>query len=220
MSKIFTNNDWDTILEKECSSEYFQKILDYVTIERQNYKVFPPKDSVFRAFQLTSYQNTRVVILGQDPYHEVGQANGLAFSVNKGQKLPRSLKNIYLELSSDIGVTCGDNGDLTSWASQGVLLLNTSLTVRESTANSHSKIGWTRFTDAVISEINKKSTPVIFVLWGNNARAKKSLIDTNRHHIIESAHPSPLSARRGFFGSKPFSKCNSILKSPIDFTIK
>lgn len=177
----------------------------------QGCNVYPPQEQIFSAFDKTPLDQVRVVILGQDPYHEANQANGLAFSVNSGTKIPPSLRNIFKELKDDLGGELRTNTDLSDWAEQGVLLLNTSLTVIESQANSMSKL-WEPFTDSVIRLLNEQERPIVFVLWGNNARKKKSIIDTSRHYVIESAHPSPLSANRGFFGSKPFSKTNQILK--------
>ena len=167
---------------------------------------------IFNCFKLTDYNDVKVVILGQDPYHEVGQAQGICFSVPNGIKLPPSLKNIYKELNSDLGLPIYTSGDLTKWAKRGVLLLNTVLTVREGQANSHKNCGWQWFTDQVIKKISNKDKPVVFILWGGNARSKKAIIDQNKHFIVESAHPSPLSAYNGFFGSKPFSKTNKFLK--------
>lgn len=173
--------------------------------------VYPPQEQIFSAFDKTPLDQVRVVILGQDPYHEANQANGLAFSVNSGTKIPPSLRNIFKELKDDFGRDLRTNTDLSDWAEQGVLLLNTSLTVIEGQANSMARL-WEPFTDAIIQLLNKQEHPIVFVLWGNNARKKKSIIDVSRHYVIESAHPSPLSANRGFFGSKPFSKTNQILK--------
>ena len=185
--------------------------------------VYPPRAQLFAALETTPPQAVRCVILGQDPYHEPGQAHGLCFSVKEGTKLPPSLVNIYKELYSDLGIEPSESGDLTAWAKQGVLLLNTTLTVRRGVANSHSKCGWTEFTDEVIKKISEREKPVVFILWGGNARAKKSLIDLSRHFVIESAHPSPLSCYNGFFGSKPFSRTNEYLKSigetPIDWRL-
>jgi uracil-DNA glycosylase len=168
---------------------------------------------IFNALKYTPYSNTKVVILGQDPYHEIGQAHGLSFSVRKGIKIPPSLVNIYKELNSDIGMKIPNHGELTSWARQGVLLLNATLTVREGMANSHKDIGWAIFTDEVIKKLDKNDKPIVFILWGANARSKKKYITNKNHLIIESAHPSPLSAYNGFFGSKPFSRANEFLKS-------
>lgn len=177
----------------------------------QGCNVYPPQEQIFSAFDKTPLDQVRVVILGQDPYHEANQANGLAFSVNSGTKTPPSLRNIFKELKDDLGEDLRTNTDLSDWAEQGVLLLNTSLTVIEGQANSMARL-WEPFTDAIIQLLNKQEHPIVFVLWGNNARKKKSIIDVSRHYVIESAHPSPLSANRGFFGSKPFSKTNQILK--------
>lgn len=177
----------------------------------QGCNVYPPQEQIFSAFDKTPLDQVCVVILGQDPYHEANQANGLAFSVNSGTKMPPSLRNIFKELKDDFGGDLRTNTDLSDWAEQGVLLLNTSLTVIEGQANSMARL-WEPFTDAIIQLLNKQEHPIVFVLWGNNARKKKSIIDMSRHYVIESAHPSPLSANRGFFGSKPFSKTNQILK--------
>lgn len=177
----------------------------------QGCNVYPQQEQIFSAFDKTPLDQVRVVILGQDPYHEANQANGLAFSVNAGTKMPPSLRNIFKEIKADLGGELRTNTDLSDWAEQGVLLLNTSLTVIESQANSMAKL-WEPFTDSVIRLLNEQEQPIVFVLWGNNARKKKSIIDMSRHYVIESAHPSPLSANRGFFGSKPFSKTNQILK--------
>lgn len=177
----------------------------------QGCNVYPPQEQIFSAFDKTPLDQVRVVILGQDPYHEANQANGLAFSVNSGTKIPPSLRNIFKELKDDFGRDLRTSTDLSDWAEQGVLLLNTSLTVIEGQANSMARL-WEPFTDAIIQLLNKQEHPIVFVLWGNNARKKKSIIDVSRHYVIESAHPSPLSANRGFFGSKPFSKTNQILK--------
>lgn len=177
----------------------------------QGCNVYPPQEQIFSAFDKTPLDQVCVVILGQDPYHEANQANGLAFSVNSGTKMPPSLRNIFKELKDDFGGDLRTNTDLSDWAEQGVLLLNTSLTVIEGQANSMARL-WEPFTDAIIQLLNKQEHPIVFVLWGNNARKKKSIIDMSRHYVIESEHPSPLSANRGFFGSKPFSKTNQILK--------
>ena len=177
----------------------------------QGCNVYPPQEQIFSAFDKTPLDQVRVVILGQDPYHEANQANGLAFSVNSGTKMPPSLRNIFKEIKADLGGELRTNTDLSDWAEQGVLLLNTSLTVIESQANSMAKL-LEPFTDSVIRLLNEQEQPIVFGLWGNNARKKKSIIDMSRHYVIESAHPSPLSANRGFFGSKPFSKTNQILK--------
>lgn len=211
MSKI--TNDWKDILENEFKKEYFVKIKNFLVEEYNKYNVFPPKKNILNAFELTSYSDTKIVILGQDPYHQYGQAHGLAFSVNYGVRIPPSLQNMYKELKDDLGLYVPNNGYLVKWAKQGVLLLNTSLTVRENEANSHSKIGWQIFTDNVIKALNEREKPIIFILWGNNAKSKIQFINKDRHYILAGVHPSPLSASRGFFGCKHFSKANEILKS-------
>lgn len=204
-------NDWDNVLKNIYDGEYFRPLLLKVQNEYKNKVIFPPKHEVFNAFRLTPFANVKVVIVGQDPYHGVGEAHGLSFSVRDGVKLPPSLKNIYKELYDDLGVPIRNSGDLSSWAKQGVLMLNSTLTVEKDNANSHSNIGWQQFTDDVIRLIDNNKRDVVFILWGNYARSKKALIKNN--FIIESAHPSPFSAYNGFFGSKPFSKCNNYLKS-------
>ena len=204
-------NDWDKVLKNIYDGEYFRPLLLRVQNEYKNKVIFPPKYEVFNAFRLTPFANVKVVIVGQDPYHGVGEAHGLSFSVRDGVKLPPSLKNIYKELYDDLGVPIRTSGDLSSWAKQGVLMLNSTLTVEKDNANSHSNIGWQQFTDDVIKLIDNNKRDVVFILWGNYARSKKTLIKNN--YIIESAHPSPFSAYNGFFGSKPFSKCNNYLKS-------
>lgn len=204
-------NDWDEILSSEFKKDYYLKIREILKNEYSSRTIFPPMHDIFNALKYTSFSNTRVVILGQDPYHQIGQAHGLSFSVKRGVKIPPSLVNIYKELNSDIGMKIPNHGELTSWAKQGVLLLNATLTVREGQANSHQKIGWSIFTDEIIKILNKSNKPIVFILWGGNARSKKVYITNKNHLIIESAHPSPLSAYNGFFGSKPFSKANSFL---------
>ena len=206
-------NDWDLILQDEYKQEYFKKIVDFINKEYKIKTVFPPKNKILRALNLTDYKSVRVVILGQDPYHGVGEANGLAFAVSDGIKLPPSLKNIYKELESDLGIKPASVGNLECWAKEGVLLLNAVLTVEKDRAASHKNIGWEIFTDKIIEKLNEKEEPVVFILWGNFARSKKSLITNPRHYIIESSHPSPFSANYGFFGSRPFSKTNNYLKS-------
>lgn len=186
--------------------------METVEEEYKNYTVYPEKQNIFNALKYTSYKDTRVLLLGQDPYHGEGQAHGLAFSVQKGVEPPPSLKNIFKELESDVGVKAFKSGCLIPWTKQGVMLLNTSLTVREGEANSHKGIGWTVFTDKIISLLNEKSTPVIFLLWGANAKEKLPLITNSRHYVLLAPHPSPLSASRGFFGCKHFSKVNTILE--------
>jgi uracil-DNA glycosylase len=203
--------DWRPLLEAETKKDYWRTLIDFVNNERAVGKVFPKSADVFNALQLCSYATVRVVILGQDPYHNDGQAMGLSFSVPNGIPLPPSLVNIYKELSADLGVTTRTSGDLSDWAKQGVLLLNSVLTVRAHQAASHQGKGWEQFTDAVLKAVSSKQEHVVFILWGGFARKKKSLIDATKHTIIESAHPSPLSAYAGFFGSKPFSKANAAL---------
>ncbi len=216
-------NDWDRLLEDEFGKEYFQKLTKDIVAEYRRYTCYPPIHDVFNALRLTSYAHTKVLLLGQDPYHNPGQAMGLAFSVNKGVPLPPSLENIFKELRSDIGCQAPQSGDLTPWAKQGVLLLNAILSVRSYRALSHQQYGWAVFTDHIISLLNEKKTPVVFVLWGSFARSKKVLITNPIHHIIENVHPSPLSASRGFFGARPFSKINQFLtetgQKPIDFCL-
>lgn len=212
MKKIF-ENDWEVLLRTEMEKEYYQKLRGFLINEYKTKIIYPDMFSIFNALHYTSYRDTKVVILGQDPYHGPNQAHGLAFSVNPGVRIPPSLLNIYKELKTDLGCYIPNNGYLKKWADQGVLLLNTSLTVRASDANSHSKIGWEIFTDYVIRMLNKREEVVIFILWGNNAKSKIRLITNSRHYIIKSVHPSPLSANRGFFGSRPFSKANQILES-------
>ncbi len=205
------HNDWDEILKEEINKEYFKELLKNVNVLYEEKVIFPPKKDVFNAFRL-SYKDVKVVILGQDPYHGVGEAHGFAFSTLNA-KLPPSLKNIYKELYDDLGIQKDySNGNLFSWVKQGVMLLNTGLTVEKDKPNSHKDLGWHTFTDAVIQKLNEREDPIVFILWGNNARAKKQYITNKRHLVIESAHPSPFSARNGFFGSKPFSKTNEFLE--------
>ncbi len=203
---------WNDFIDQESKKEYFKNLMNKVDEEYANFTCFPSRENIFKAFELTEMNEVKVVILGQDPYHEVNQAHGLAFSVLT-EKLPPSLKNIYKEMSSDLGIMHSDDGDLTYLAKQGVMLLNTTLTVREGLANSHSKFGWQTFTDNAIKALDKIDSTIVFILWGNNARDKKKFITNKNHFVIESAHPSPLSANRGFFGTKPFSRTNEILKS-------
>ena len=220
---VHLGNDWDEILRGEFESEYYLSLREFLKYEYSHHRIYPPMNDIFNALRYTSYADTRVVILGQDPYHGEGQAHGLCFSVKDGTPPPPSLKNIFKELESDLGIKPPKNPELTGWARQGVLLLNTTLTVREGSPQSHKGHGWEIFTDRVMSLLSKREEPIVFILWGGNARAKKSLIDTKRHCIIESAHPSPLSAYNGFFGSRPFSRANDFLRSigrdAIDFTI-
>lgn len=214
-------NTWAALLQCEIESERHVELQRFVEQERVERTVFPPAQYVYAALELTSFESTKVVVLGQDPYHGTGQAHGLSFSVRGNTPIPPSLRNIFQELFSDVSIQREQNGDLTRWAHQGVLLLNTTLTVREGEPGSHKDRGWEHITDAVISALNGKPTRVVFVLWGAHARNKKTLITQAHHVVIESAHPSPLSAHRGFFGSKPFSRINSALEeagiSPIDW---
>ncbi len=206
------DNDWDELLESEFKSDYYQRLRQFLKKEYSTKVIYPDMYKIFEALRLTSYADTRVVILGQDPYHGPKQAHGLAFSVQKGIAIPPSLLNIYKELESDCRCYIPNNGYLVPWADQGVLLLNASLTVVAGQANSHRGMGWEIFTDSIIKRLNKKESPLVFLLWGNKARAKASLVDNPNHLILASAHPSPLSAHRGFFGCKHFSKANSFLK--------
>lgn len=214
-------NNWDIILKEEFEKEYFKKITTF--LDNTKGVVFPKKDNFFKALELTPLDKVKVVILGQDPYHEPNQAMGLAFSVPRGEKIPPSLKNIYKELESDLNIPAPTHGDLTKWAEQGVLLLNTVLTVEEHKALSHHKIGWQIFTDRLIYEVCQLNQPIVFILLGNEAKTKKEMIKNPNHLIIESVHPSPLSANKGFFGSKIFSKTNNYLiknnLNPIDWYI-
>ena len=216
-------NNWDNILDEEYHQEYFKNIVKFINHEYKVKTCYPPKSRILRALSLTDYDNVKVVILGQDPYHGEGEANGLAFAVSNGIKLPPSLINIYKELYNDLGIPPANVGNLECWAKEGVLLLNAVLTVEKDKAASHKDIGWEKFTDVIIKKINEKDTPVVFILWGNFARSKKNLITNSKHYIIESPHPSPLSASRGFFGSKPFSKTNNFLRKnnikEIDFRV-
>ena len=204
---------WNTIIEEEKQKKYFKELESFIEGEYKEKSIYPPKDKIFSAFDLTPYENLKVVILGQDPYHQKGQAQGLAFSTPASVKNPPSMVNILKEVHSDMGSSHCDNGDLTPWAKQGVLLINTVLTVEDSSANSHKKKGWEFFTDNIIKYISQHNENIIFILWGAPAIKKTKIIDENKHHILTAPHPSPLSSYRGFFGSKPFSKTNKILKS-------
>ena len=216
-------NDWDKLLEGEFSKPYYLELRNFLKAEYNGHTIYPDMYDIFNALKYTPYNKAKVLILGQDPYHEPGQAHGLAFSVKKGTEPPPSLKNIYKELSTDVGFVPPLHGELTKWAEQGVLLLNTSLTVRRSQANSHRGKGWEVFTDRVIELLNQRETPIVFMLWGNNAKAKAPLITNPRHLVLTAPHPSPLSAFSGFFGCKHFSKCNDFLKNngiePIDWSL-
>lgn len=217
-------NKWTPFLKEEFKKDYFLKLSAFLKEEYATKVIYPKKEDVFNAFAYTAFDDVKVVILGQDPYHQPHQAHGLCFSVNKGVKIPPSLVNIYKELNSDLGCYIPSHGCLIDWAKQGVFLLNTTLTVEQSHPNSHFNKGWEIFTDTAIQKLNEKTTPVVFILWGRNARSKKSLITNPNHLILESAHPSPLSAYHGFFESKPFSKCNQFLMEnnlkPIDWQIR
>ncbi len=211
---------WQSALEPEFAKPYIAKLEAFLEAERKAHQVFPPESEVFSALEFTSFDAVRVLVVGQDPYHDDGQAHGLAFSVQRGIKVPPSLVNMYKELESDLGVPRAKHGFLESWARQGVLMLNTVLTVRAHEPASHKKRGWEDFTDAIIKAVSAKSEPVVFVLWGAHAQKKLELIDVKKHTVIQSAHPSPLSASNGFFGSKPFSKINAALKTPIDWSLE
>ena len=215
--------DWNPVLRGEFAKPYWPQLQQFVAEQRAAYRVYPPDDEVFAALHLTPFADTRVVILGQDPYHGPGQAHGLCFSVRDGVAIPPSLANIHKELHTDLGLAIPAHGNLERWARQGVLLLNTTLTVRAGQAASHHGKGWELFTDEVLKAVNGKSQRVVFILWGSNARKKKSLLDLSRHVVIESAHPSPLSAHNGFFGSRPFSRANAALTAaglePIDWSL-
>jgi uracil-DNA glycosylase len=204
-------NEWDNVLEEEYKKDYFKKIKSIVREEYNKKVIFPPANRVFYAFRETPYKDVKVVILGQDPYHGEGEANGLCFSVNRGIKMPPSLKNIYKELKDDLGIDRIDT-DLSDWAKSGVLLLNSVLTVEKDKPASHKMVGWEEFTDNVIKKLNEKDEPVVFILWGNFAKSKIKYITNPKHLVISSAHPSPFSVRQGFFGSRPFSKTNEFLK--------
>jgi len=220
---VMSKTDWNPVLREEFAKPYWAELQQFVIGERAKGTVYPPHDEVFAALHLTSYAEVKAVILGQDPYHGPNQAHGLCFSVRKGVPLPPSLQNIFKELEQDVGCTAPDHGCLDHWARQGVLLLNATLTVRRSQAASHQGKGWEVFTDEVLRMVNEKQERVVFILWGASARKKKALIDTSRHVIIESPHPSPLSASSGFFGSRPFSRANAALveagREPIDWSI-
>lgn len=216
-------NDWDEKLSLIWDSSGFKKFYNLVENEYNNKIIYPPKEDIFRALKLTTFSNLKVVIVGQDPYHGEREANGLSFSVHPGIKVPPSLQNIYKELRDDLGCIIPSNGDLTKWATEGVLMLNAVLTVEKDKPASHRKLGWELFTDYVIKLINLKEEPVVFILWGNFAKEKRALITNPKHFIITSPHPSPFSANKGFFGSKPFSKTNKFLTDnqikPIDWQL-
>lgn len=221
---IKLGSTWKDVLKDEFNKDYFIQLIDFVEKEYQTKTIYPPKEQIFSAFNYTSLENLKVVILGQDPYHGEGQANGLSFSVADGIKLPPSLRNIYKELNDDLGFEISTLGNLESWAKQGVLLLNATLTVEASKAGSHQKKGWEEFTDAVIQQVSDKKENVVFILWGAYAQKKGAKIDREKHLVIETAHPSPLGAYRGFWESKPFSKTNKYLENrnlvPINWEIE
>ncbi|SHF16578.1 uracil-DNA glycosylase [Clostridium fallax] len=218
------NNDWKNLLNEEFSKDYYLKLREFLKKEYQTKTIYPNMYDIFNALHYTAYKDVKVVILGQDPYHGPNQAHGLSFSVKPGVKTPPSLVNIYKELNTDLGCYIPNNGYLKKWTDEGILLLNTSLTVRAGLANSHRGMGWEILTDKIIEILNRREDPIVFILWGNNAISKEKLITNKKHLIIKSPHPSPLSASRGFFGSKPFSKTNNFLKSigktPIDWQIE
>ena len=210
---ITFNNEWDDILKGEFEKEYYINLRNFLKKEYSEYNIFPDMQYIFNSLKYTSYSDVKAVIIGQDPYHGIGQAHGLCFSVKEGIPLPPSLQNIFKELYNDTGITPPRNGTLTKWAGEGVLLMNAVLTVREGQPNSHKGMGWETFTDTVISRLNERERPMVFILWGANARSKKNLITNTNHLILESAHPSPLSAYNGFFGCRHFSKANEFLKA-------
>lgn len=220
---VTLSNDWSQRLERELAAPYMAHLLTQLEYKYNTVTVYPDKENIFNALHFTSYERTKAVVLGQDPYHGPQQAQGLSFSVQPGMKVPPSLKNIYKELEADVGCQIPDHGSLVSWAQQGVLLLNTVLTVEEGHPNSHQGMGWERFTDSIIAALNDRDKPVVFMLWGKQAQIKAESIDAEKHHIIVSPHPSPFAARKGFFGSKPFSRTNAFLESigsePIDWRI-
>jgi uracil-DNA glycosylase len=225
INKLIRNESWKNELKSDFNSDYFMELTSFLKQEYNDFKVFPPKEFIFNAFNGINFNAVKVVIIGQDPYHGKNQAHGLSFSVQRGNKHPPSLVNIFKELEKDLKLPYPKSGDLTPWAKQGVLLLNASLTVRESEANSHQKIGWQQFTDSVIQQLSEKRENIVFLLWGGFAKKKGAKIDNTKHHILITGHPSPLSANRGFwFGNKHFSKTNEILKSlgkgEIDWQIK
>ena len=218
---VHIGNEWDDLLRGQFSQPYYLKLRQFLKSEYDTRRIFPDMNDIFNALRYTSYSDVKAVIIGQDPYHGFGQAHGLCFSVKKGVEVPPSLKNIYKELSDDIGFNPPSHGELTAWAQNGVLLLNAVLTVREGQANSHKGMGWEIFTDEVIKTLNDRSQPIVFLLWGANARAKKQLITSPQHLVLEAAHPSPLSAYNGFFECRHFSKCNAFLSAhgiePVDW---
>ncbi|MCY8007358.1 uracil-DNA glycosylase [Bacillus haynesii] len=221
--KQILNDSWWQQLKDEFNKPYYQELREMLKREYAEHTVYPEPNDIYNALHYTSYENVKVVILGQDPYHGPGQAHGLSFSVQPGVNPPPSLKNIFIELQNDFGADIPNHGSLVSWAKQGVLLLNTVLTVRRGQANSHKGKGWEQLTDSIIDVLNKRDKPVVFILWGRHAQMKKERIDTSKHFIIQSPHPSPFSARNGFFGSRPFSRANQYLKQigdePINWSL-
>lgn len=221
--KEIIHNSWQDVLADEFEKPYYHSLRDFLKKEYKTQKIHPDMYHIFEALELTPYEKVKVVILGQDPYHGANQAHGLSFSVQPGVKIPPSLNNIYKELQSDLGIKPVNHGNLVSWAKQGVLLLNTVLTVREGQAYSHRGQGWERLTDTIIEKLNEREQPVVFILWGKPAQEKMKMIDRSKHIILTSSHPSPLSAHRGFLGSKPFSKTNDVLlalgEQPIDWQL-
>ncbi|MBQ6860407.1 MAG: uracil-DNA glycosylase [Clostridia bacterium] len=221
---VHIGNRWDEILKNEFESEYYKSIREFLKKEHSQYKIYPDMNDIFNSLKYADYDNIKVVIIGQDPYHEEGQAHGLSFSVKPGIAIPPSLQNIYKELNDDLGCYIPNNGYLEKWAKQGVLLLNNVLTVRAHQANSHKTCGWETFTDSIIKSLNEREKPVIFLIWGSCAKQKESYITNKNHYILKAPHPSPLSAYRGFFGCKHFSRANEILiannEEPIDWQIE
>ena len=221
---VHIGNRWDEILKNEFESEYYKSIREFLKKEYSQYKIYPDMNDIFNSLKYADYDNIKVVIIGQDPYHEEGQAHGLSFSVKPGIAIPPSLQNIYKELNDDLGCYIPNNGYLEKWAKQGVLLLNNVLTVRAHQANSHKTCGWETFTDSIIKSLNEREKPVIFLIWGSCAKQKESYITNKNHYILKAPHPSPLSAYRGFFGCKHFSRANEILiannEEPIDWQIE
>ncbi len=224
MTTHILQNDWADLLNSEFQKEYYLRLRDFLKQEYQRNTIYPMMDDIYNALHYTPFHQVKVVILGQDPYHGPDQAHGLSFSVKTEVDIPPSLKNIFKELQADIGSPIPNHGYLVKWAEQGVLLLNNVLTVRKGQAHSHRGKGWEKFTDQVITTLNEKDTPVVYILWGAAAQKKQALIDLSKHYVIKSPHPSPLSAHRGFFGSKPFSKANQLLEEkglkPIDWSIE
>ncbi|MBQ9946823.1 MAG: uracil-DNA glycosylase [Oscillospiraceae bacterium] len=221
---VHIGNEWDALLAEEFQKEYYLRLREFLKAEYSTKTIYPPMNDIFNALRYTSYSDVRAVILGQDPYHGAGQAHGLCFSVKKGVQPPPSLQNIFKELNADLGITPPPHGELTSWAKSGVLLMNTALTVREGQANSHRGQGWEILTDRVIELLNQRQQPIVFILWGGNARAKTKLITNPEHLVLQCAHPSPLSAYNGFFGCRHFSRTNEFLTSrgmqPIDWRLE